>query len=49
MKFLLALFIHPMSQIRVQTIWALRAKKHRFTETIREMVNSGTRLERLSA
>ncbi|MFT6863088.1 MAG: hypothetical protein ACJAVK_001649 [Akkermansiaceae bacterium] len=48
-KELLALFSHPMPQIRLQAIWALRPKKHGFSETIRKMVTSGTRLERLSA
>jgi len=46
---LLQLFGHPMPQIRVQAIWALRAKEHPHTKKIRELVTTGTRFERLSA
>lgn len=48
-KELLALFSHPMPQIRRQAIWTLRSKKHTYNETIRKMIKTGTRLQRLSA
>ncbi|MDB4422487.1 PDZ domain-containing protein [Akkermansiaceae bacterium] len=46
---LFRLFGHPMPQIRVQAIWALRSKEHKFTEEIREMIKFGSRFQRISA
>jgi len=46
---LLALFGHTMPQIRVQAIWALRSREHKLIDSIRKMVNKGTRQQRDSA
>ncbi len=47
---LLALFRHPMPQIRLQALWALRSKKkHGLGGKILEMLRTGNDLERMSA
>ena len=48
-KELLALFSHPMPQIRRQAIWALRPMKHDLTKDIRKLVRTGSPIECLSA
>ncbi|MFT5409486.1 MAG: hypothetical protein ACI9NC_002209, partial [Verrucomicrobiales bacterium] len=42
-------FGHPMPKVRVEAIWTLRSRKHALMPSIKQMLTSGTGLERDSA
>jgi len=46
---LLALFGHPLPQVRGQAIWTLRSRKHTLSAPLLKMVQAGTDEQRLSA
>jgi hypothetical protein len=46
---LLAMFGHPMPQVRVRAIWTLRKREHALLERVKRMARGGTPLERQSA